>query len=297
MANMGRALMSGLVQGFGKYANMQYDEKQKAEQAERDQELAKLQQQVKQADAEFQQGLKPAEYQTFEVQGEDGKTYKRTVKSSYDKDKGRVEETVGESVVEPKEKRAETAIEMYQRDPEAYADMQARARRPLMGSRDESPEKAPKASTLTSAEMDAMFGTVDRNGVTTVDPKAYRQFLGYQARNSANDPKFRDAKYAAQQWANQVGVDPEEELPGAFRVDTPSMESASEKPSAPVAPSPQAKPVGADKAAAKSKAGDNPPEVQALIAQAEKAIQGGADAEKVKARLNDMLKSKGYSLK
>ena len=40
-----------------------------------------------------------------------------------------------------------------------------------------------------------------------------------------------------------------------------------------------------------------PPDVQALIAQAEQAIQKGADAAKVKARLNEMLKAKGYSIK
>lgn len=135
MANMGQALLSGLVQGFDKYAGMKVDEKQKAEKAQRDQELAKLQQQLREAAARFEQGLKPAQYQTVEDTGPDGKTVKRTIKSRYDENKGPVEEIVGEAIIEPKDTRTNTErdLELYQRDPDAFSAMKRAGQRPLLG--------------------------------------------------------------------------------------------------------------------------------------------------------------------
>ena len=330
MANMGRALMSGLVQGFGKYANMQYDEKQKAEKAERDQELAKLQQQLKEADAKFREGLKTPQYQTYEATGADGKTVKRTIKSSYDPKNGAMEETVGESVVAPKEPRAETDREFYQRDPEGYAKYKASGQRPLMGGAGGGETLGFEGYEAMSPERQSLYDrwkgratrkdqeAADRKWLATEEQKAVSDFdstaSDFTARQSLlgafgidpKDPKARD-KYAKAYRADlEARFNPGEAPPLMSDADAPSsfpkFQGQDFAPKADIFSSsssqtPQSKPVGADKAAAKSKAGDNPPEVQALIAQAEKAIQGGADAEKVKARLNDMLKSKGYSLK
>lgn len=321
MANMGRALMSGLVQGFGKYANMQYDEKQKAEEAERDQELAKLQQKLKQESQRFEQSLKPAQYQTYEVTGKDGATMKRTVKSSYDPKNGAMEETVGESVVEPKEKRAETAIEYAQRDPEGYAKMQAMERRPTVGdsgevsereryrqdqltSREELRQKAINerlARAETNKRMRELSGAI---GASERADEAVR--FGFDPKDKNLNDKLRTA--ILKENMGTYGIDAPEDRPLMESSGAPTSfpkfngqdfapkadifaSSSSPSPQAPTAPEkkPTDKP---DKGAEKV-----PPEVQTLISQADKAIQGGADPDKVKARLNDMLKAKGYSLK
>ena len=56
------------------------------------------------------------------------------------------------------------------------------------------------------------------------DDDKYRNFVAFQTRNAQKDPKYRDANFAVQQWANQVGFDPNEKPPGTFTMD--EVESA-----------------------------------------------------------------------
>lgn len=77
-----------------------------------------------------------------------------------------------------------------------------------------------KPSGLTSTEIEAMFSqpVTDEYGNVTnrVDPNAYREFLAFMQRMSASDPRFRNAQFAAQAWANRAGTMPDETLPGTL---------------------------------------------------------------------------------
>ena len=92
--------MAGLVAGGAKYADMRMDEKQKAEQAERDKKLMELQQKVMEANARFKASLDPDKYQTIEDTDADGRTVKRTIRSGYDDARGgKFSEEVGSAIL------------------------------------------------------------------------------------------------------------------------------------------------------------------------------------------------------
>jgi len=92
--------MAGLVAGGAKYADMKLDEKQKAEQAERDKKLMELQQKVMEANARFKASLDPDKYQTIEDTDADGRTVKRTIRSGYDDARGgKFSEEVGSAIL------------------------------------------------------------------------------------------------------------------------------------------------------------------------------------------------------
>lgn len=238
MASIGRALMGGLAQGFGAFANMKYNEKQKAEQAERDQELAKLTQQLKEETARFEASLKPAQYQTIEDTGEDGKTVKRTIRSSYDPEtQGFVETEVGSAIVPPKQERAESDAEFFARDPKAFAEYNASKRRPLVGGSTKPPED-PKTTSLPQADVAANFGVTNEYGEVTIDNDAYKAFMADKALKAKSDPRYNDAQYALQNWQGKLGYDPNETPPGAIDVNKALMGSLDEEDSArPAGPS------------------------------------------------------------
>lgn len=135
MADFGLALLDGLGAGLNAYGNMQRNEAQKAEEAKNAEAAAKLTQKLKEASQRFEESLKPAQYQTVEDTGPDGKTVKRTIKSRYDENKGPVEEIVGEAIIEPNDTRTNTErdLELYQRDPDAFSAMKSAGQRPLLG--------------------------------------------------------------------------------------------------------------------------------------------------------------------
>ena len=135
MADFGLALLDGLGAGLNAYGNMQRNEAQKAEEAKNAEAAAKLTQKLKEASQRFEESLKPAQYQTVEDTGPDGKTVKRTIKSVYDPERGRIEEQVGSVAIEPKDTRTNTErdLELYQRDPDAFSAMKRAGQRPLLG--------------------------------------------------------------------------------------------------------------------------------------------------------------------
>lgn len=340
MASIGRALMGGLAHGFGAFANMKYDEKQKAEQAERDQELAKLTQQLKEEAARFDASLNPAQYQTIEDTGPDGKTIKRTIKSRYDRDQGPIEEEVGSVTIDPKDDRVAVEREMalYDADPDKYRKFKLAGQRPLVSSGGSDSETFGFDEYETMApERRALFdrwkgrasakdqGAADRRWLAEETQKAVSDYdstaSDFTARQnllgafgiSPDDPKAR------QKYRDAYKADLESQFPTGDEPETPKgkplMESigGSERPypkfdREPFSPkqdifSEAGPSQGADAApkpkdaAAKDEKANVPPEIQTLMAQAEKAIKSGADPAQVKARLNDMLKAKGYSLK
>lgn len=212
--------MAGLVAGGAKYAGMKMDEKDKAAQAEREQELMKLQQKVMEANERFKASLKVPQYQTIKDTGPDGQTQERTIRSSYDPEAmGFTETEVGSAILPDKQGRAETDAEFFARDPVAFKEYKSAGRAPRGSSGGSSGEKPPKATSLTEAQIESLFSSTNANGESVRDTDKYRNFVSYQARKAQSDPRFRDANFAHQQWANQVGFDPDETPEGTFTVD------------------------------------------------------------------------------
>jgi hypothetical protein len=81
--------------------------------------------------------------------------------------------------------------------------------------------KEVKPTALTSAEIKALFGT----DTGSVDGTAYRGFLAYQNEKSKQDPRFRDARFASQQYAQDM-----------HGITAGSATTATGAPSAPVEP-------------------------------------------------------------
>lgn len=230
MASLGRALMAGLVAGGAKYADKKMDEKQKAEEAERNQKLMELQRKLQQEQARFEASLKAPQYQTFEDTDDQGRTIKRTIRSSYDADKGLLEEELGSAVVQPKDERSaiEHEYALYQKDPSGYAAMQ-QAKKARSGGGGSSDAKPVKPTGLSEGQIDTLFSVQLPDGSVGMDTDAYKQFLAFKARNAQNDERFNNAEFAVQQWANQVGFDPNEKPAGTFTLDeanAPLMGSA-----------------------------------------------------------------------
>jgi len=251
MASLGRALMAGLVAGGAKYADKKMDEKQKAEEAERNQKLMELQRKLQQEQARFEASLKAPQYQTFEDTDDQGRTIKRTIRSSYDADKGLIEEELGSAVVQPKDERSaiEHEYALYQKDPSGYAAMQ-QAKKARSGGGGSSDAKPVKPTGLSEGQIDTLFSVQLPDGSVGRDTDAYKQFLAFKARNAQNDERFNNAEFAVQQWANQVGFDPNEVPAGSFTLDDAKKET-DQKP----APS---KPLMQSVAATEPKAAEKP---------------------------------------
>jgi hypothetical protein len=188
MASLGRALMAGLVAGGAKFADMKMDEKQKAADAERQQKLLDLQKQLMQESERFKASLKSPQYQTIEDTGPDGKTVKRTIRSSYDPEsQGFVEKDVGSAVVPPKQERAESEAEFFARDPKGFAAYKASGR-------------APSGSGSGSGEEG--FGFEDYE---SMDPERRSLYDRWKGRASVKDQEAADRKWLAQEEQKAVG--------------------------------------------------------------------------------------------
>ncbi len=220
MANKWAAALMG---GLGAAANIQ-SQRQAAEQKKQDAiDLAEAARIAEERRAKYRATYAAPQYQTIKDTGPDGQMRERTIRSSYDPEtQGFVETEVGSAILPQKDGRTAFEVEAAyaEANPEKYAAMKAAGRAPRGGSGGE--DKPPKASSLTSSEIEALFGTTLADGSVGIDQNSYRQFLAFQARNAGRDANFRDAKFAAQQWANQVGFDPSENVAGTFTL----MESA-----------------------------------------------------------------------
>jgi hypothetical protein len=326
--------MAGLVAGGAKYADMKLDEKQKAEQAERDKKLMELQQKVMEANARFKASLDPDKYQTIEDTDADGRTVKRTIRSGYDDARGgKFSEEVGSAILPEAVKNI---------DPNSPEGIRARLEFEA-GKERISPRRSAGGSSGTGGEA---LGFEDYE---TMDPERRALYDRWKGRASSKDQEAADRKWLAAEEQKAIrdfdstasdrtarrnllagfGIDPEspdarKQYAKAYRKDLESRFNPGEQPGAapmesaraPGQPYPK---LGGDSFAPKvdifssttevveperaapkkdgAKKDATPPDVQALIAQAEQAIQKGADAAKVKARLNEMLKAKGYSIK
>lgn len=183
MANLGRALMSGLVAGFGQYAGMKMDEKQKAEQAERDRKLAELQDKLMRQKAQFEASLKGDTFNTFEDTDAQGNTVKRTLRSGYDPEKGKYSEEVGSAVQTPKDTRSafEREAEFFKNDPSTYTAMKRAGQRPLM------PSAGGESDKVTAADYAAMT------------PEARAMYDRYKGRAEHTDEDARLKRIAVSQ--------------------------------------------------------------------------------------------------
>lgn len=329
--------MAGLVAGGAKYADMKMDEKQKAEQAERDQKLLQLQQKVMEANERFKASLKAPEYHTIKDTGPDGQMRERTIRSSYDPEtQGFAETEVGSAIL------PEAVRNIDPNSPEGI-----RARLEFEAGKERiSPSRS--AGGKGGPDSDTALGFEDYE---TMDPERRALYDRWKGRATSKDQEAADRKWLATEVQKAIsdfdstasdrtarknllagfGIDPESPdarklYAKAYRADLESRFNPGEKSEPPplmesaggpgqafpkfggdtFAPkvdifsqttsAPANYPVAPSDNPAKAKEGQMPPEVQTLIAQAEKAIQGGADAAKVKARLNDLLKPKGYSI-
>lgn len=133
-----------------------------------------------------------------------------------------------------RQKRAETELELGQRDPEALKALMEIKRGPqkVSGSNAAKEEKDPKISSLSDSEIKAMFGVADAEGDIEIDQDAYRSFLADKALKAKTDPRYNDAKFAAQEWQGKLGFNPNERPPGTFEADEPYMKLPNEKNSA-----------------------------------------------------------------
>lgn len=183
MASLGRALMGGLVAGFGQYANNRMDEKQKAEQAEHEQKLLELQERLKQSQAKFEASLRPDTISTFEDTDEQGNTIKRTIRSGYDPVKGKYSEEVGSAAIPEKDTRSafEREAEFFKNDPSTYTAMKRAGQRPLMSS------AAGQDDSVSAAEYAAMT------------PEARDMYDRYKGRAQKTDEDARLKRIAVSQ--------------------------------------------------------------------------------------------------
>jgi hypothetical protein len=182
MASLGRALMAGLVAGGAKYADMKLDEKQKAEQAERDKKLMELQQKVMEANARFKASLDPDKYQTIEDTDADGRTVKRTIRSGYDDARGgKFSEEVGSAILPEAVKNI---------DPNSPEGIRARLEFEA-GKERISPRRSAGGSSGTGGEA---LGFEDYE---TMDPERRALYDRWKGRASSKDQEAADRKWLA----------------------------------------------------------------------------------------------------
>ena len=172
---------------------------------------------------------------SYKTTGADGQPMERTISSTYDptSDSFVTEEIGSVHLLSPKERNAQVETFYDETTGMPYKAERAddgswkriggvQSRRAVSGGGDS--EKPTKATSLTEAQIDALFSTTNDIGESMRDDDKYRNFVAFQTRNAQKDPKYRDANFAVQQWANQVGFDPNEKPPGTFTMD--EVESA-----------------------------------------------------------------------
>lgn len=166
---------------------------------------------------------------SYKTTGADGQPMERTISSTYDptSDSFVTEEIGSVPLLSPKERNAQVETFYDEATGQPYKAERAedgswkriggmQAKRGSGGARAENP---PKATSLTAPQIEGLFSTTNELGESSTDTGKYRDFLAFQARNAQKDPKFRDANFAVQQWANQVGFDPNEKPAGTFTLD------------------------------------------------------------------------------
>jgi hypothetical protein len=174
--------MAGLVAGGAKYADMKLDEKQKAEQAERDKKLMELQQKVMEANARFKASLDPDKYQTIEDTDADGRTVKRTIRSGYDDARGgKFSEEVGSAILPEAVKNI---------DPNSPEGIRARLEFEA-GKERISPRRSAGGSSGTGGEA---LGFEDYE---TMDPERRALYDRWKGRASSKDQEAADRKWLA----------------------------------------------------------------------------------------------------
>jgi len=183
--------MAGLVAGGAKYADMKMDEKQKAEQAERDKKLLELQQKVMEANERFKASLKAPEYHTIKDTGPDGQMRERTIRSSYDPEtQGFAETEVGSAILPQKDGRTAFEVEAAyaEANPEKYAAMKAAGR-------------APRGGGAGSGGGTEALGFEDYE---TMDPKRRALYDRWKGRATSKDQEAADRKWLATEEQNAV---------------------------------------------------------------------------------------------
>jgi hypothetical protein len=238
---MANVLLAGLMGGLKQYG-AQRDEEKRKEEADEEARLAAAADEARAKRLkEWGLSIEAPSYKEYAAT-RDGREGKVQVRQTYVPGKGWQEEEIG---FEPRDRKAPTTRTIRQGGDEvtqefdpATGEFREIGRGPKFkpgtgGGSSGKPEKAPKATALTASQADSLFGEVGEDGAVGIDPNKARQFAAYQARNAQRDPRYRDATFAAQQWANQVGFDPNEKLPGTIDADTPIMAST-----APAAPAP-----------------------------------------------------------
>ena len=174
--------MAGLVAGGAKYADMKMDEKQKAEQAERDKKLMELQQKVMEANARFKASLDPDKYQTIEDTDADGRTVKRTIRSGYDDARGgKFSEEVGSAILPEAVKNI---------DPNSPEGIRARLEFEA-GKERISPRRSAGGSSGTGGEA---LGFEDYE---TMDPERRALYDRWKGRATSKDQEAADRKWLA----------------------------------------------------------------------------------------------------
>ena len=175
--------MAGLVAGGAKYADMKLDEKQKAEQAERDKKLMELQQKVMEANARFKASLDPDKYQTIEDTDADGRTVKRTIRSGYDDARGgKFSEEVGSAIL------PEAVRNIDPNSPEGI-----RARLEFEAGKERiSPSRS--AGGKGGPDSDTALGFEDYE---TMDPERRALYDRWKGRATSKDQEAADRKWLA----------------------------------------------------------------------------------------------------
>ena len=175
--------MAGLVAGGAKYADMRMDEKQKAEQAERDKKLMELQQKVMEANARLKASLDPDKYQTIEDTDADGRTVKRTIRSGYDDARGgKFSEEVGSAILPEAVKNI---------DPNSPEGIRARLEFEA-GKERISPSRS--AGGKGGPDSDTALGFEDYE---TMDPERRALYDRWKGRATSKDQEAADRKWLA----------------------------------------------------------------------------------------------------
>lgn len=201
----------------------------KRQEDERDAEIKRLADLAKEDRARLRQLQGPATRYQTKRNGPGGEMIEEVNEESYNPEtEARESKVISSYTAPPKEKRAETDQEAFDRDPVAYAARKAAGRAPAKPS---SPKvaKDPKLSSLSTTDVQAMFGVTDAEGNVTVDQDAYRRFLADKAIKAKTDPRYNDAKFAAQEYQAKLGFDPNERPPGTFEADESYMKLPNEK--------------------------------------------------------------------
>lgn len=192
-------------------------------------ELAKEEKAAAETRERFRAARQLPRVSTIEKMGPDGKVMKVSMQSRYDPDSDSVvtEELGSVPLLSAKERNAQVETFYDEATGQPYKAERAedgswkriggmQAKRGSGGARAENP---PKATSLTAPQIEGLFSTTNELGESSMDAGKYRDFLAFQARNAQKDPKYRDANFAVQQWANQVGFDPNEKPAGTFTLD------------------------------------------------------------------------------